>query len=148
LPTNGGASILQQVQYRKTGVLLELSAVVHSGQRVDLEISQEVSEATQTNTSDISSPSIFSRRLQTSLSLQDGESMLLGGLISSSTTEGTSKVPGLGDIPVLGKLFQSSRNQESRTELLMLITPYVIEDASQARAITDAVRSRFENGER
>lgn len=148
LPTNGGASILQQVQYRKTGVLLELSAVVHSGQRVDLEISQEVSEATQTNTSDISSPSIFSRRLQTSLSLQDGESMLLGGLISSSNTEGTSKVPGLGDIPVLGKLFQSSRNQESRTELLMLITPYVIEDASQARAITDAVRSRFENGER
>ena len=148
LPTNGGTSILQQVQYRKTGVLLELSAVVHSGQRVDLEISQEVSEATQTNTSDISSPSIFSRRLQTSLSLQDGESMLLGGLISSSTTQGTSKVPGLGDIPVLGKLFQSSRNQESRTELLMLITPYVIEDASQARAITDAVRSRFENGER
>ena len=148
LPTNGGASILQQVQYRKTGVLLELSAVVHSGQRVDLEISQEVSEATQTNTSDISSPSIFSRRLQTSLSLQDGESMLLGGLISSSTTQGTSRVPGLGDIPVLGKLFQSSRNQESRTELLMLITPYVIEDASQARAITDAVRSRFENGER
>lgn len=148
LPSNGGASILQQVQYRKTGVLLELSAVVHSGQRVDLEISQEVSEATQTNTSDISSPSIFSRRLQTSLSLQDGESMLLGGLISSSTTEGVSKVPGLGDIPVLGKLFQNARNQENRTELLMLITPYVIEDASQARAITDAVRSRFENGER
>lgn len=148
LPTNGGASILQQVQYRKTGVLLELSAVVHSGQRVDLEISQEVSEATQTNTSDISSPSIFSRRLQTSLSLQDGESMLLGGLISSSTTEGVSKVPGLGDIPVLGKLFQNARNEENRTELLMLITPYVIEDASQARAITDAVRSRFENGER
>ncbi|KFL37062.1 secretin N-terminal domain-containing protein [Arenimonas donghaensis] len=148
LPSNGGASILQQVQYRKTGVLLELSAVVHSGQRVDLEISQEVSEATQTNTSDISSPSIFSRRLQTSLSLQDGESMLLGGLISSSTTQGVSKVPGLGDIPVLGKLFQNARNQENRTELLMLITPYVIEDASQARAITDAVRSRFENGER
>ena len=148
LPSTGSPSILQQVQYRKTGVLLELSAVVHSGQRVDLEISQEVSEATQTNTSDISSPSIFSRRLQTSLSLQDGESMLLGGLISSSTTEGVSKVPGLGDIPVLGKLFQNARNQENRTELLMLITPYVIEDASQARAITDAVRSRFENGER
>lgn len=148
LPTTGGSSsILQQVQYRKTGVLLEIDAVVHSGQRVDLKVAQEVSEATQTNTSEISSPSIFSRRVETSLSLSDGESMLLGGLISSSKTEGKSKVPGLGDIPVVGKLFQSARNEENRTELLMLITPYVIEDASQARAITEAVRRRFETGQ-
>lgn len=150
LPTTpgNGSSILQQVQYRKTGVLLEIDAVVHSGQRVDLKVAQEVSEATQTDTSEISSPSIFSRRLETSLSLSDGESMLLGGLISSSKTEGKSKVPGLGDIPVVGKLFQSANNSETRTELLMLITPYVIEDASQAKAITDAVRARFEAGER
>lgn len=146
-PTNG-SSILQQVQYRKTGVLLEIDAVVHSGQRVDLKVAQEVSEATQTDTSDISSPSIFSRRLETSLSLSDGESMLLGGLISNSTTQSKSKVPGLGDIPVVGKLFQSASDIETRTELLMLITPYVIEDASQAKAITDAVRARFEAGER
>lgn len=150
LPTTpgNGSSILQQVQYRKTGVLLEIDAVVHSGQRVDLKVAQEVSEATQTDTSDISSPSIFSRRLETSLSLSDGESMLLGGLISNSTTKSKSKVPGLGDIPVVGKLFQSASDLETRTELLMLITPYVIEDASQARAITDAVRARFEAGER
>jgi general secretion pathway protein D len=150
LPTTpgNGSSILQQVQYRKTGVLLEIDAVVHSGQRVDLKVAQEVSEATQTDTSDISSPSIFSRRLETSLSLSDGESMLLGGLISNSTTQSKSKVPGLGDIPVVGKLFQSASDTETRTELLMLITPYVIEDASQARAITDAVRARFEAGER
>ena len=144
LPSNGnGSSILQAVQYRKTGVLLEIDAVVHSGQRVDLKIAQEVSEATQTDTSDISSPSIFSRRLETSLSLSDGESMLLGGLISSSRTKAKTKVPGLGDVPVLGKLFQNSRDEDTRTELLMLITPYVIEDASQARAITDAIRGRF-----
>ncbi|MBW8366757.1 MAG: hypothetical protein K0M70_02735, partial [Arenimonas sp.] len=144
LPSTGGtSSILQAVQYRKTGVLLEIDAVVHSGQRVDLKIAQEVSEATPTDTSDISSPSIFSRRLETSLSLSDGESMLLGGLISSSRTKSKSKVPGLGDVPVLGKLFQNSRDSDTRTELLMLITPYVIEDASQARAITDAIRGRF-----
>lgn len=144
LPSTGGnSSILQAVQYRKTGVLLEIDAVVHSGQRVDLKIAQEVSEATLTDTSDISSPSIFSRRLETSLSLSDGESMLLGGLISSNRTKSKSKVPGLGDVPVLGKLFQNSRDSDSRTELLMLITPYVIEDSSQARAITDAIRGRF-----
>ena len=136
-------SILQQVQYRKTGVLLEIEAVVHSGQRVDLKVKQEVSEATLTDTSEISSPSIFSRRLSTSLSLSDGESMLLGGLISSSRTDGKSRVPLLGDIPVVGRLFQNRRRDQTRTELLMLITPYVVEDASQARAITDAIRSRF-----
>ena len=142
-PDLNDGSILQSIQYRKTGVLLEIEAVVHSGQRVDLKLSQEVSEAAATDTSDISSPSIFSRRLQTSLSLQDGESTLLGGLISSTRTDGKTKVPLLGDIPVIGRAFQNRRREGTRTELLMLITPYVIEDASQARAITGAIRSRF-----
>ena len=146
LPQNGNsASILQQVQYRKTGVLLDLDAVVHSGQRVDLKLSQEVSEAAPTDSSDISSPSIFSRKLTTSLSLQDGESMLLGGLISSSRSDTKTKVPLLGDIPAVGRLFQNRNRTGVRTEMLMLITPYVVEDASQARAITDAIRNRFGN---
>ncbi len=147
LPVAGGtSSILQSIQYRKTGVLLDIEAVVHSGQRVDLKLTQEVSEATPTDTSDISSPSIFSRKLQTSLSLQDGESMLLGGLISSSTTDGKTKVPLLGDVPVLGRLFQNRTKHTGRTELLMLITPYVVEDGEEARAITDAIRARFGTG--
>lgn len=144
LPSNGNnSSILQSIQYRKTGVLLEVEAVVHSGQRVDLKLSQEVSEALPTDTSDISSPSIFSRKLKTSLSLSDGESTLLGGLISSSRTDGKTKVPLLGDIPVLGRAFQSRRKEGTRTELLMLITPYVVEDAAQAKAITNAIQARF-----
>ena len=142
LPQNT-PSILQQVQYRKTGVLLDIDAIVHSGQRVDLKLSQEVSEATATDTSDISSPSIFSRKLTTSLSLQDGESMLLGGLISKTASDSKTKVPLLGDIPAVGRLFQSRTRSGVRTEMLMLITPYIVEDASQARAITDAISNRF-----
>ncbi|WP_256202421.1 type II secretion system protein GspD, partial [Stenotrophomonas pictorum] len=149
LPSTGGnSSILQSVQYRKTGVLLDIEAVVHSGQRVDLKISQEVSEATPTDTSEISSPSVFSRKLNTSLSLADGESTLLGGLISSTRSDGKTKVPLLGDIPILGKAFQSAKRSGTRTELLMLITPYVVEDAAQTRAITDAIRARFGAAER
>lgn len=148
LPSTGGnSSILQSVQYRKTGVLLDIEAVVHSGQRVDLKISQEVSEATPTDTSEISSPSVFSRKLKTSLSLADGESTLLGGLISTNRSDGKTKVPLLGDIPVLGRAFQSRKQTGTRTEMLMLITPYVVEDAAQTRAITDAIRSRFGAGE-
>ena len=149
-PDLGGItpSILQQVQYRKTGVILEISPVVHSSQRVDLEVSQEVSEAQQTESSSISSPSIFSRRLQTSMSLSDGESTLVGGLISNTGTEGGTQVPGLGRIPVLGELFRSRSRTGNRTELMVLITPYVIEDASQARAITEALKARLGEIER
>jgi general secretion pathway protein D len=144
LPSSGGdGSILQSIQYRKTGTLLDIEAVVHSGQRVDLKISQEVSEATQTDTSDISSPSILSRKLQTSLSLADGQSTLLGGLISSTSSDGKTKVPLLGDIPVLGRAFQNRTKSGVRTELLLLITPYVLEDAIQVEEISRAVRSRF-----
>ena len=149
-PDLGGItpSILQQVQYRKTGVLLEIEPVVHSTQRVDLKISQEVSEAQVTDSSSISSPSIFSRRLQTSMSLSDGETTLMGGLISNTSSAGGTEVPGLGRIPVLGKLFRSDSRTGNRTELMILITPYVVEDATQAREITEAVRVRMGSLER
>jgi general secretion pathway protein D len=144
-PDLGGVtpSILQQVQYRKTGVLLEIKPVVHSSQRVDLSVSQEVSEAQQTESSTISSPSIFSRRLQTSMSVSDGEATLMGGLISNTTTTGGTEIPGLGRIPVVGELFRSRSRTGNRTELMVLITPYVIEDAAQARQITEALRARL-----
>jgi general secretion pathway protein D len=144
-PDLGGVtpSILQQVQYRKTGVLLEIKPVVHSSQRVDLSVSQEVSEAQQTESSTISSPSIFSRRLQTSMSVSDGEATLMGGLISNTTTTGGTEIPGLGRVPVVGELFRSRSRTGNRTELMVLITPYVIEDAAQARQITEALRARL-----
>jgi len=143
-PDLGGLqpSILQQVQYRKTGVILNVAPVVHSSQRVDLKISQEVSEAQETETSNISSPSIFSRRLETVLSLNDGEAMLMGGLISDTRARGGTRVPLLGDLPWVGELFRSRSSRGTRTELLVLITPYVVEDAAQARALTEALRLR------
>jgi general secretion pathway protein D len=144
-PDLGGVtpSILQQVQYRKTGVLLEIEPIVHSSQRVDLTVSQEVSEAQQTESSSISSPSIFSRKLQTSMSVSDGEATLMGGLISNTTSTGGTEIPGLGRIPVVGELFRSRTRTRDRTELMILITPYVIEDAAQARQITEALKARL-----
>lgn len=147
LPVTGGNStILQNVTYRKTGVLLDVQAVVHSSQRVDLTITQEVSQAVTTDTSTISSPTISSRKATTSLTLPDGQSLLLGGLIDSTSTRGKSKVPLLGDIPIIGNVFSTRRNDGRRTELLMLITPYIISDESEGRALTEVVKKRFETG--
>ena len=106
-------------------------------------VSQEVSEAQPTVTSDISSPSIFNRQITTSLSVKDGGSVLLGGLISRSESEGTSGVPILSRIPLLGKLFRVDSKNSIRTELIVMIVPYVIADAREAEEITATLKGRL-----
>ena len=136
-----GAPVIQSIQYRKTGVLLEIAPVVQSGGLVDLKISQELSEqATSSATLLTGSPTILTRRVRTSLALKDGGSVLLGGLISDSTSTGTQGVPGLGQIPVLGKLFRTDIRTDVQTELLMLVSVYVINSPSNAVELTDVLK--------
>lgn len=143
LQQDGTSAILQEVQYRKTGILLDVRPVVHSGNRIDLEITQEVSESKPNTTSSISSPSILTRRINTSLGLKDGGSVLLGGLISSSTDTGYSGVPVLSEIPLLGRLFRVERENKDRTEMIMLIVPYVIDNDRDAEAVTKAFQEKL-----
>ncbi|MDM8524804.1 type II secretion system protein GspD [Desulfococcaceae bacterium HSG8] len=143
LQQNGSSAILQEIQYRKTGILLNVSPVVHSGNRIDLEITQEVSESKPNTTTNISSPNILTRKISTSLTLEDGGSVLLGGLISSSTNRGYSGVPVLSSIPIIGRLFRVERETEDRTELIMLIIPYIIDSSRDAEAITESFQERL-----
>jgi len=140
LQQDGTSAILQEIQYRKTGVLLSVKPVVHSGNRIDLEISQEVSEHQPDSTSNISSPNIFTRKIETSLSLKDGGSVMLGGLISSTMSKGYSGIPVLSKIPILGRLFRVEEETEVRTEMIMLIIPYVIDSNQDAEAVTEAFK--------
>lgn len=137
------SGIIQDVQYRSTGVQLHVTPTVFSDGRIDLDISQEVSQALPTASSTINSPTILSRSLQTRLSIQDGSSVLLGGLISNSENKGNSRVPILGDLPWIGHLFRTDSINGDRSELMMLIVPYLIKDGSQAEAITKAFRERL-----
>lgn len=137
------SGVIQDIQYRSTGVQLDVTPTVFSDGRIDLEISQEVSQASPTESSSINSPTILNRSLQTRLSLQDGSSVLLGGLISSTESKGNSRVPILGDLPWLGHLFRTDSAGGDRTELMMLIIPYLIKEGSQAEAITQAFRERL-----
>lgn len=138
--TTTDARITQSVQYRRTGVLLEVSPVVHSGNRVDLTVSQEVSEALPVSSSAaIQSPSIFNRSIKTVLSLEDGGSVILGGLLSSRSTRLNNGVPWLKGVPFLGGLFRSEDGTIDRTEMVMLIIPYVIENDATAQSVTRAL---------
>lgn len=132
-----GAPVLQNIQYRRTGVILTIKPTVHSSGYVDIELSQELSEAQQTSTSNIDSPTIFRRKLETTVTLRDGGSVLLGGLISQTTNTGESGVGGLGKIPLLGKLFRVDTEFEDRTELMILVIPYILDSPDEASEITD-----------
>ena len=136
---NPGAPLIQTVKYRKTGVLLTVKPIVYSSDSVEIHISQELSEAQTTKSSSIASPTIFNRKLETTVILKDGGSVVLGGLISESRSKGKSGVPGFGDIPLLGRIFRSDVASTNRTELVMMIVPYIIENAEEADQITEQV---------
>jgi general secretion pathway protein D len=142
-PIGGNPSIIQSIQYRSTGVLLSVRPVIHSGDRIDLEVSQEVSEATTNSTSQISSPIISNRKISTNLTLKDGSTVMLGGLISENRDLTQSGIPFLRDLPGVGQLFRVDSASNRKTELIVLITPYIVDSDEQARAVTDAFRQRF-----
>ncbi len=145
LQSEGTSNLLQTIQYRKTGIILNIKPIIYSDDRVDLEIRQEVSEALPLGTdSAVQSPSIFNRAVSTSLSLRDGSSILIGGLMSSRATNVDSGIPFLKDIPVLGNVFKSQNTRKNRTELVLMIVPYIVESDSQATALTRSLGERYE----
>ena len=141
----GAINILQDVTYRKTGVQLEIRPIVQANGLVDIRISQRLSEARPTAATSLSgTPTILNRQISTSLTLKDGGSLLLGGLISGSRSAGQAGVPGLGSLPVLGRLFRADTIQEDRTELLIMVTPYVIADHEEGWELTRRIREQLE----
>lgn len=139
----GNTDILQSVDYRSTGVLLSIEPIVFGDNRVDLSITQEVSTAIPTSTSDIASPTISNRSITTQLSLEDGATAILGGLIQENTTRDETGTPLLKDIPIVGNLFRNTTLSNTRTELVVLITAYVVRDGEEKQAFTDELVNRF-----
>lgn len=143
--TEGTSNILQSIQYRKTGIILDIKPIIYSDDRVDLEIRQEVSEALPLAAdAAVQSPSIFNRSVSTSLSLRDGSSILIGGLMSSRLTNADAGVPFLKNIPLLGNAFKNKTRRKNRTELVLMIVPYIVESDQQATALTRSLGDRLE----
>jgi general secretion pathway protein D len=134
--TDGNAPIVQTVSYRKTGVILSIKPTVHASGFVDIEIDQELSESTGGGLT----PTILNRKLSTTVTLRDGGSVLLGGLISSTTSKGQTGVPILGRLPFIGKLFNTDTDSQDRTELMIMIIPYVLNSPSEAEQLTDELQ--------
>ncbi|QYJ84998.1 hypothetical protein K0I73_12245 [Shewanella mesophila] len=117
------------VQYRSTGISLSVLPTINADGLVSLEISTETSNVPASSSGeDKLTPAITSRSISTSVFAADGQTVILGGLIQENTTVTDSQVPLLGDIPLLGNLFQNKGNEKSRSELMILITPRIIRD--------------------
>ena len=138
--TTGTSQVLQTIQYRNTGVILKVKPVIHSGDQIDLDVTQEVSAAQSTSTGVSASPTFTTRKLDTKLTLRNGATVLLGGLISEDSTNGNAGVPFLKDIPLVGNLFSNQTRNGGRRELIVLITPYLVNDTHDAETLTDAFR--------
>jgi general secretion pathway protein D len=135
--------ILQTVQYKQTGVILRVRPVIHSSGRIELDVQQEVSSAAATNTGVNVSPTFSTRKVETKLSLGDAETVLLAGLISQNQSRSDAGIPVLKDIPGVGQLFRTNTDQTDRTELVVLITPYLVNNDFEARSITEAFRNQL-----
>ena len=137
------APIVNSIEYRDTGVILEVVPRVNAGGLVVLEITQEVSDVVEKTSSTLNSPTIQQRQIESTVAIQSGETIALGGLIRDSRTQGETGVPLLMDIPLLGNLFKTTTDFNDRTELLVLLTPRVLQGAQDARAITEELRQRL-----
>jgi len=144
----GATDILQSVEYRSTGVLLSIEPIVFGDNRIDLSITQEVSTAIPTTTSQIASPTISNRSVTTQLSLEDGATAILGGLIQSTTTRDETGTPILKDIPFVGNLFRNTTLTRNKTELIILITAYVVRGREDKQIFTNELIERFNDTER
>jgi len=139
----GSASIVQEITYSNTGVTLNITPIVQANGLVDVTINQQLSENRAAGAASLT-PTILTRNIDTSLTLRDGQSLLMGGLISDSQTEGRSGIPGLGQVPVLGRLFRTDSYQNDRTELVVMVIPYVIAEHGQGHELTEQIKAQLE----
>lgn len=140
--TTDGGNVTQAVTYKDTGVLLRVVPRINSNGLVTLDIAQEVTdvgaidEATRQR-------SFLQRSLQSRIAIPSGQTAVLGGLIRDNSSNSQSGLPGLSKIPALGALFGATEKSIDRTELLVVLTPRVLENARQLTDISDEIRARL-----
>lgn len=141
-----GAPIVSTIQYVDTGVILKVTPRVNVNGIITLDIAQEVSSVANPNQNAPTSslgPTISQRRIESTITVGDGETVALGGLIQDSNSVGRTGIPILSDLPGIGWLFRSTDHSVQRTELLVFLSPRVLHDPTEARAATAELRARL-----
>ena len=135
------ATIANDIEYRDTGIILSVKPRVAENGVVSMTIQQEISSVT--SVANTLTPTIANRRVESSISVNDGQTVLLGGLIAEQTDHIHSGIPGLSRIPGVGSLFGRKGRANVRNELIILIRPSVIRQAEDAQHVAEELRSRL-----
>ncbi|MBI2359494.1 MAG: hypothetical protein HYV04_11445 [Deltaproteobacteria bacterium] len=139
------------IQYRNTGRILTIIPQVNSQGLVHLQIKAEVSQRgadVQVGAAGNTFPSFDTRDAETTAVVQDGETLVIGGIITDRKSRGRVGIPFLMDIPVFGRFFGTTTDEVDRTELLMLITPHVIRSRQEAKSVTEEFKERLSTASR
>src|SRR5216683_296703 len=131
----GGGSAAITIQFKEFGVRLKFTPTLTADGLVHLKVAPEVSSLDFANALTIQGftiPAIATNRVESEMDLKDGQSFAIAGLLDNRVTEQLSKIPGIGDIPILGKLFQSRSLTKSKNELLIVVTPVIVHPLDQA----------------
>src|SRR6185369_7888263 len=140
---NGSSVFANTVSNRSTGVTLSILARVNSSGIVTLVVNQNVSSPQAPPAGGIQSPSFQNRSFQTQLTVQDGDTVAIGGIIQENNLQSSAGVPFLHRLPGIGALFGAQSITKSRTELVVFLTPRVIYDTNQIVEATDEIRSNM-----
>ncbi|MEI8207575.1 MAG: type II secretion system secretin GspD [Methylococcales bacterium] len=143
-PLSTGLATANTIQYKDTGVTLEVTPRVNANGMVNMKLKQIVSDAVAvTSTTGIQSPTINKKEIDSSVAVHDGETIVLGGLISDQVTSNKNGFPFLYELPVIGPLFGSTDKKNDKTELVVLITPRVVKSKQDSRVISDEFKRKL-----
>ena len=146
--TSGTAQgVFRSIQQKDIGVLLGIKPHINEKRLVTLEIETEQTSVLAEKFGDTGSPSFAKRASKTSIVVQDGQSIVLSGIIQNNVRKEISGVPFLSRIPLIGYLFRNTRDTVEKTELLIMITPYVIATPEEGQALTERFKQRIESVE-
>ena len=127
---DSSTNLVRNIQYQDTGVILKITPKITRGGRIAIKLAQTVSEADSNTVSDIDSPVIKEQIIETAMSLRDGQTIICGGIIKEKSTDNLSTLPGIGGIPFLRRLFGDTDISTDRTEMMILITGYIVSEDS------------------
>ncbi|MDD1616149.1 MAG: proteinral secretion pathway protein D [Methylococcaceae bacterium NSP1-2] len=140
---NVSAIVSNNIQMLDTGITLKIKPRVNAGGLVLMKIEQEANQAVATTTSALNSPTIQQRKINSSIAVKNGETIVLGGLIREDTSDGLTGMPILSEIPYIGALFGTTTKNKNKTELVILITPRIVENEKNARDVTDEFKRKL-----
>lgn len=138
------------IEYKPFGIGLTVSPTVLANNRIVLKVAPEASDLDYTNAvtlSGVAVPALTTRRADTTVELGDGESFIIGGLVSRTTTSSVDKVPLLGDLPVLGTVFKRQDYQQNERELVIVVTPHLVKPLAQGTQVGAALPGNTEQRE-